>query len=386
MLRIIKFSSSAAIAAIALGGAYYWQTARQVDVHVVPVERNVEIRVFGIGTVEAQVVAKVGFQVTGKLVAVQADQGDMVKAGTLLAKLDDASQRAKLGKSEVAQRQAAATLAKVEALRERANATYQQKRAVNQRRQTLAGRGSVSQEAADDAQTGEEIARNDLLVADADVRLAAVQQDDAAAQVRVDTVTVKQHELRAPFDARVISRHKELGGVASAGETVFTLIVPESIWIRTFIDEASAGGLALGQTAFVRLRSEADRVVEGEIVRIDQEGDRATEERRVYVRCRACSAQHQLRYLGEQAEVEIVKHSVANGRFIPLKSIEKYDGRSGLVWTLANGRLAQRSVELGERTLDGRIQIVSEISDGMEVVSSDRGNLREGRAARSVGR
>lgn len=386
MSRIIKYSSAAAIAAIVLGGAYYWQSVREVDVHVVPVERNVEIRVFGIGTVEAQVVAKVGFQITGTLIAVQADQGDMVQAGTLLAKLDDSSQRAKLGKSEVAQRQAAATLAKVEALRERANATYQQKKTVNQRRQTLAGRGSVSQEAADDAQTGEEIARNDLLVADADVRIAVVQQDDAAAQVRVDTVTVKQHELRAPFDARVISRHKELGGVASAGETVFTLIVPESIWVRTFIDEASAGGLALGQSAFVRLRSEADRVVEGEIVRIDQEGDRATEERRVYVRCRACSPLHQLRYLGEQAEVEIVKRTVASGRFIPLKSIEQYDGRSGLVWTLANGRLAQRSVQLGERTLDGRIQIVSEIPDGIEVVASDRGDLREGRAARSANR
>ena len=67
------------------------------------------------------------------------------------------------------------------------------------------------------------------------------------------------------------------------------------------------GALSVGQPALVRLRSEPDRRFETEIVRIDQENDRLTEERRVYVRCRVCDPQHQLRYLGEQAEIEIVK-------------------------------------------------------------------------------
>jgi len=373
------------LAAIALAvGAGYWWSVREIVVRTVPVQHDVEIRVFGIGTVEAQIVSKVGFQVSGKLVAIEADQGDMVKAGTLIAKLDDSSQRAKLKKSEVAQRQAAANLAKVDAQRERASATYQQKKSVNLRRQSLVTRGSVSQETAEDAQTNEDIARDDLRVADADALIAAVQQDDAAAQVRVDTVTVDQHELFAPFDARVISRSKELGSIANAGETVFTLIAPESIWVRVFIDEASAGGLALKQTAFVRLRSESDRAVEGEVVRIDQENDRTTEERRVYVRCRACGPLHQLRYLGEQAEVEIVKQTIPSGRFIPLKSVDAYDGRSGAVWMLMNGRLARQVVQLGERTLDGRVRIVSAIPHGAEVVADERSGLREGRAARAV--
>ena len=122
-------------------------------------EQNVEVRVFGIGTVEAQVLSKVGFQIGGKIVAVDADQGEFVKAGALLAKLDDDAQRAKLMKSEAAQRQAAANLTKAQAQRDRAEATYQQKKNVKFRRQTLVGRGAVSQEAADDAQAAEEIAR-----------------------------------------------------------------------------------------------------------------------------------------------------------------------------------------------------------------------------------
>ena len=146
-----------------------------------------------------------------------------------------------------------------------------------------------------------------------------------------------------------------------------------------------AGGLNIGQRAFVRLRSEPNRTFETEVVRIDQENDRVTEERRVYVRCRACDPQHQLRYLGEQAEVEIVKTVIPSGRFIPLKFVEAFDGQAGLIWVLENGRLAKRRVRFGERLLDGRIQIASELPDKVEIVADDRGDLREGRAARPAG-
>ncbi|MCZ7660579.1 MAG: hypothetical protein M5U07_23395 [Xanthobacteraceae bacterium] len=131
----------------------------------------------------------------------------------------------------------------------------------------------------------------------------------------------------------------------------------------------------------MRLRSEPERQVAGEIVRIDQENDRVTEERRVYVRCRECSPQHQLRFLGEQAEVEIVKTAVPEGVFVPLRRIEGYDGRSGTVWTLRDGRLAKERVQLGARLLDGRVEVKA--ASGA-VVIDERSDLREGRAARAL--
>ena len=381
MSRLLKSAIGLAVVFLVAAGGYYWRFERQIVVRVASPEQNVEVRVFGIGTIEAQIVSKVGFQIAGKVIAIDADQGDFVKAGALLAKLDDDAQRAKVQKSEAAVRQAAANLAKTQAQRERAEITYQQKKNVNARRQTLAGRGTVSQEAAEDAQAAEEIALGDAKVIEADTRVAAVLQDDATSQRKIDTVVLAQHELRAPFDARVISRHKELGGVAGAGETVFTLIAPESIWVRAYVDEALAGGLAVGQPAFVRLRSEPDSRFETEIVRIDQENDRLTEERRVYVRCRVCNPRHQLRYLGEQAEIEIVKKAIPTGLFVPLKFVEGYDGRSGAVWILQDGRLAKRRVQIGERLLDGRVQIISDLPGA--IVIDDRAGLREGRAARS---
>lgn len=382
MSRLLRFAGAIGALLLVVGGVAYWRFAREIPVRIAAPEQNVAVRVFGIGTIEAQIVSKVGFQIAGKVIAIAADQGDFVKSGTVLAKLDDEAQRAKVKKSEAAQAQAAANLAKTQAQRARAEITYQQKKNVNTRRQTLASRGSVSQEAAEDAQAAEEVALGDAKVIEADTKVAAVQQDDANSQRKIDVVVLAQHELRAPFDARVISRHKELGGVASAGEAVFTLIAPDSIWVKAYVDEALAGGLSVGQSAIVRLRSEPDRVVETEIVRIDQENDRLTEERRVYVRCKACNSQHQLRFLGEQAEVEIVKKVIPNGLFVPLRFVEGYDGRAGTVWVLQDGRLARRRVQTGERLLDGRIQILSELQG--QIVIDDRADLREGRTARSL--
>lgn len=378
--RAVKLAAGLLVALVMAGGGYYWRFMREIPVRTAAPQQNVEVRVFGIGTIEAQLVSKVGFQIAGKLIAVEADQGDVVKAGALLAKLDDAAQRAKLRKSEAAQQQAAANLAKTQAQRARAEVSYQQKKSVNLRRQTLVGRGSVSQEAAEDAQAAEEIALGDARIIEADTKVAAVLQDDAASQRQIDAVVLAQHELRAPFDARVIARSKELGGIANAGEAVFTLIAPDSIWVRAYVDEALAGGLNIGQHAFVRLRSEPNRTFETEVVRIDQENDRLTEERRVYVRCKVCNPEHQIRYLGEQAEVEIVKKIIPSGVFVPLKFVEGFDGRSGTIWMLQNGRLARQRVTLGERLLDGLIQITSEIQG--QVVADDRTDLREGRAAR----
>jgi HlyD family secretion protein len=66
------------IAAVLAGGAVCYQRAlRPVEVEVASVEHTVDVRLFGIGTVEAQILSRVGFQISGKIA--------MVEAGTPLA-------------------------------------------------------------------------------------------------------------------------------------------------------------------------------------------------------------------------------------------------------------------------------------------------------------
>jgi len=362
----------------------YARVYKPLDVDIAKIERNVEVRVFGVGSVEAQIVSRVGFQISGRIVSLAADQGDAVVEGAELARLEDSAQKARVAKAQVAKAQAEAALAKAQASLHRSEVAIQQKTAINQRRQSLVSRGAVTREAADDAEANESFARSDKEVARADVQVADAARKDVAATLAIETVTLDQHRLVAPFNGRILSRLKELGSIVAPGEPVFSVVDPATIWVRAYVDEALAGGLAVGQTAFVRLRSEMSKRVEAEIVRIDAENDRVTEERRLYVRCRTCDPKHQARYLGEQAEVEIVKSTIPEGLFIPLRATQGFDGKSALVWILADGRLSRRRISLGDRLMDGRIAVAEKLAEGESVVAStDPAGFRVGRAARA---
>ena len=384
MRRIIVIALACVF--IAAAGFVVWKRmVAPLEVAVARAEQNLEVRVFGLGTVEAQVISKIGFQLGGRLEKLGADQGDVVAFGAELARLDERSQSGRVTRAEVAIVQAGTALARAKAVARKFEAALSQRRAVNQRRQSLVDRGAVSREAADDAQTNEATAQADVVVAQWDAEVAAGLRRDAETNALIEKVALEQHRLTAPFAARVIQRHKELGSIVNPGEVVFTILAPASIWVRAFVDEARAGDLALGQTAYVRLRSDPARRVEAEIVRIDQENDRVTEERRVYVRCRACQPEHQLRYLGEQAEVEIVKRVLPEAVAVPATAVAGFNGQSGTVFILANGRLAKREVTFSDVLLDGRLVLSTRLEPAESLVISTTTALREGRAAKVAG-
>jgi len=379
-MRRAIFALILLIAGGAAGFLAWMRFLGPVEVEVATEERNVEVRLFGIGSVEAQTSAKIGFQVAGRIVSLSADHEDAVEAGARIAELDRTVQEARVRRAEVAVQQARTAVDKARAMLARSETAQRQKATVGQRRLALVDRGAVSREAADDAASAAEMAASDLAVARIEVDVAMRAEQDAAANLAIESAVLDQHGLKAPFRARIIARLKEAGAIVSPGEAVFSIIEPASIWVRGYFDEAQAGGLALGLTAHVRLRSEPHASVEAEIVRIDAENDRATEERRVYVRCRACRPEHMLRYLGEQAEIEIVKAIIPAGRFAPLYALSNSDGRTGVAWAVREGVLQTVKVRLGERLLDGRVRILPDADSPADiVVSRPTPAFREGR-------
>ena len=99
----------------------------------------------------------------------------------------------------------------------------------------------------------------------------------------LEQATFDFHTLRAPYDAMVIARQKELGSALAAGEAVFTIIDPKSVWVLAYIDESKAGEIAVGQVAEIVLRSEPSKRIPGRVARIQPESDRVNEERRIEV-------------------------------------------------------------------------------------------------------
>ena len=368
-----------AVAALAVGAAALFVTERPLAVSAVQLERDVALRIYGLGTVEARILSRVGFEVGAALTSLAADAGDGVAKGQELAVLHSAEQEARVARARAVVTANQANLAKADAAVVRARAVLAEREAANRRQQGLVQRDIASAQRAEEAQRDEDVARADLAVAMGDVAVIRAQGADAAAALQQEEVLLAHHRLVAPYDALVVTRHAEPGTVVKAGDPIFTLIDPATIWIQAYVDEERAGQLALGQPGTIRLRSRPSAEFHGTIARIGLESDRVNEERRVWLTCGDCPAEM---FLGEQAEVRILTGTRATALMVPEVAVTGFDGHHGTVWTVRDGRLTRAELTFGARDDRGRVEVIGGLPEGAMIVARVPKGAAEGRRAR----
>ena len=378
MRRRWMFGAVAAV--LVLGAGVLFLTERPLSVSVVQPEQDVALRIYGLGSVEARILSRVGFEVGAALTGLATDIGDRVVRGQELATLDPAEQEARTARARAAVEANVAALARAEATVARARTVLAQRQAANQRQQGLAQRDVTSIQRAEEAQRDEDVARADLAVAEADVAVIRAQGVDAAAALQQEKVLLARHRLTAPYDAVIITRHAEAGTVVRAGDPIFTLIAPETVWIQAYVDEERAGQLALGQPGTIRLRSQPQAEFQGIIARIGLESDRVNEERRIWLTCTDCP---QPMYLGEQVEVRITTGNRDSALMVPEVAITGFDGHRGRVWLVRDGRLEQVELTFGARDDRGRVEVTGSLPDDVAIVARMPQGATEGRRART---
>ncbi|WP_243634552.1 HlyD family secretion protein [Roseicella frigidaeris] len=233
-------------AALVLAGGSYAVWRRSTALPALPalpasiVETN--------GRIEAQQF-DVASKIAGRVLTVSVEEGQMVAAGAVVARLDDATLQAQLraaeaqvGEAEHAVAQAKAELARAASLRQLAQTEFG-------RTQTLAQRGYAPTEQLDQRRAAVEVSDATVATAEAgrqraDAALQAAQAN--AAQVRTmlqDTI------LTASRAGRVLYRLVRDGEVVAAGGRVATLIDPTDVSMIVFLPAAQAGRLAYGAEA-----------------------------------------------------------------------------------------------------------------------------------------
>lgn len=365
--------------AVIAGSAFLFLTGRPLTVTVVEPEHDVALRIYGLGTVEARILSRVGFEVGAALDSLAADAGDGVVKGQELGVLRSAEQEARVARAHAAVAANKANLAKADAAVVRARAMLAQREAANRRQQGLAQRDVTSIQRAEEAQRDEDVARADLAVAEADLAVIMAQGLDATAALQQEETLLAHHRLVAPYDALIVARHAEPGTVVKAGDPIFTLIDPATVWIQAYVDEERAGRLARGQTGTIRLRSHPSAEFHGAIVRIGIESDRVNEERRVWLACADCPPEM---FLGEQAEVHILTGTRATALMVPEVAIAGFDGYRGTVWVVRDGRLARAELTFSARDDRGRVEVADGLPDGAAIVARPPEGAAEGRRAR----
>jgi len=260
------------------GGTWYFYNKYRHDHEPLKLYGNVDIR--GVD---------LGFRVGGKLSEVLKDEGDAVKAGDLLARIDGIpyqreieQAKASLGTAAADLRlkkagyrpeeieQARATLAQNQASRDNAKRIFD-------RQSELVRGGSIAKQDLETAQTGYEEAAQRVKVSEAnlkqleagfrieEVQAAEAQVQQAQAALETAEIRLADTELKAPADGTLMTRALEPGTIVQAGATVLSISLDRPVWVRAYVHETELGQVPPGTKVLVFTDGKPDKPYHGKV-------------------------------------------------------------------------------------------------------------------------
>lgn len=283
-------------------------------------------------------------EVAAVVLQVARDNGERVRAGDLIIRLDPTAIRDSLTSAE-------------EALRA-AQQSFEQTERVLARQRTLNQQGMISTQALEDAE----------------VRRNAAQSELAAARARVVTARqqVTRTEIRAPFDGVVSERKISVGDTVQIGRELIKVIDPASMRFEGQISADRLGELKLGQPVAFRINGLGDTEFRGKLARIDASANATTRQVEVIAEFDDRSKAPQVAGLYAEGRVES-----ADRRALVLAegSIQR-QGDTAFVWKVDGSQLKKVSVTLGDRDeRRGEMVITAGLQQGDRVLRSPTGNL-----------
>ncbi len=321
--------------------------------------------VMGTGTLEARVKTTISPRIQERLAEVLVDQGDTVKDGQLLARLDDAETRQQVAIAEATLAAARATVERVRADEARAQAVLKQAQQDHQRStELLAGKIAAQ---ADFDKTAEA-----LHMAEADLKrsqAAIVEAQSQGFTAEKNLLYQKEHlaftEMRSPYDGLVTRRDRDPGGIVVPGASMLQLVATNEIWVSAWVDETAMPGLQAGQPARVVFRSAPAKSYAGEVARLGREADRETREFVVDVRVKVLPENWTI---GQRAEVFIETGRKPNVVLLPAPFVRWHGAKAG-VFVNEHGQARWREVSLGLRGLVN-VEVTQGLSVGEQIVRS----------------
>jgi membrane fusion protein, multidrug efflux system len=298
------------------------------------------------GSVEPERRADLRAEVPAVVVAVLKENGDPVKRGDLLVRLDQTSIRDSLNSAQASMNAAAQAF-------DQAERQYQ-------RMVTLRQTNVVSTQQLEDV----EIRRN------------SAQSEREAARSRVVTARqqLERTEVRAPFDGIVSDRKVSAGDTTQVGKELLKVIDPSSLRFEGLISADNIGEVEVGQAVWFRIHGFGERDFTGKVTRVNPAANVTT--RQVEVLVSFDDAKQQPNVAGLYAEGRVESRSVAT-LALPTATVIR-EGDNTYAWHVKDGKLHKAPVTLGERDArTGAYALVSGLTEGDRVLRFPNVSLKE---------
>ena len=373
---------AAVIAALAVGGYVYGSRYLQqrffrtvietTEITLVsPAQSSTQLT--ATGYVVPQRVSKVGARIPGRLAELFVREGDQVKVGQLLARLEDADKRSAVASAKA---DVAAALAKVQTAR--ADLIEAQQKAKRERK--LAGRGVGPVANAEDAE-----ARVASLKAAVKAALANVHA--ARARVALLRVNVDYTQITAPMNGTVINKPTEPGESIDVATPILELADFNSIMVEADVPEARLHMVKAGGPCEILLDAHPGKRLRGEVASISPRVDRAKATATVKIRF----IEREQRVLPQMAaRVNFLDKPLRRDQarvkaklVVPADAVAERGGAK-VIFVVDEGRVRMRTVVLGESFAHGFV-LRDGPPAGSSIVKRPPKNLKDGQRIKKKG-
>jgi len=326
------------------------------------------------GYVTARREATVSAQITGTLTEVLIEEGDHVKLGQVLGRLDDTAQRAALA-------QAQAQLHSAQALLVQHEAQLAQSERDVKRAEDLLERKLVSEQAVEQART-------QVSTQAAQVQGQRKQIELAAANVRSAQVQLGYCTVRAPFTGVVIAKAAQVGEIVSplsagGGFTrtgIGTIVDMDSLEVEVDVNEAYINRVQPGQPVDSLLNAYPDWKIPSHVIAIIPTADRSKATVKVRIGLDLKDPRIvpdmgvRVSFL-EDKKPAAPSQQQPRGVLVPTTAVRK-EGGTDIVFVLQDRKALRRSVTLGGMVGDAR-QVLAGVSAGEAVIVDVPAELKD---------
>lgn len=224
------------------------------------------------GTVRALTTVEVGSQISGQIVALDADFNSEVKQGDIIARIDPQSFEIRVASSQADVQSAQANLAVQKANIESAEATLAQAERNYARQKALFAADAVAKSTLEDSERALAVARASLNVNRAQLKTSEASLSQRRALLRSAQVDLERTIIRSPIDGVVISRDVDVGQTVAASfsaPVLFTIAQNlEDIRIDAAVVEADIGGINAGDGAEFKFDAYPDETFQGTVEQV----------------------------------------------------------------------------------------------------------------------
>ena len=372
-----------AVAVVAIGaaiGAWFWMHSSDIPVRVIQPQPVADVGAASAGSIldaSGYVVARrqatVASKITGKMVELDIEEGDKVREGQVIARLDDTNVRAALAAARAQLDFTKAGLAETQVNLANARRDYD-------RQMSLVKGHFVSQAAVDNSRTSMDALTAQLATQRSNIEVAQ-RNVEVADRNLADTI------VRAPFNGIVTVKAAQPGEVVSplsagGGFTrtgIGTIVDMDSLEIQVDVNENFINRVEPAQKVTAKLNAYPDWHIPGHVIAVIPTADRS----KGTVTVRIALDQKDQRILPEMGvRVSFLADSAGEsakpvpGLSLPPNAVQVSD-TVGVVYVVHDSTVERRAVKLGAISAD-RVTVLSGLSPGEHVAIGDFARLKDG--------